>query len=440
MEEQQKESIDSIYYRDNHSNLDEILGSTPNWLLRSGIAVVSGLLMILLVGSMFFRYPDVIEAGVVVVSDNPPVNLHAVSGGKIEQILKQDRGIVNKDDIVAYIESPNDFKHMQVLKQLLETFGLPPHSDNMTSEVIPEFPKNLSLGQLQNPYNELVKAYHDLKLFKELNYHPQRLEYLNQQLDEQKLFKTQINKQRSSYQEIYELAALNYRRDSILFLQNAITAIEYERTKADYISRRISLEDYQGNLINIQIRQNELNSNILDTRLDYSQKLSEQSVRLQTSVENLKSQLLIWEKTYAFAAPVQGELIYAGVWKENQFVNAGDLVFSIIPKGSGSFIARGGIPLRGSGKVEVGNRVNIRLNNYPYQEFGVLQGKVALISPSPAGEYFPIQITLGNHLVTSYNYDLGHHVFLDGIAEIITDDVSLFNRMINPLKSMIKNR
>ena len=440
MEEQQKENFDSIYYQEDHSALDEILGSTPNWLLRSGIGVVCVLLVILLIGSMYFHYPDVIQAGVVVVSDNPPVNLHAASGGKIEQILKQERDVIDKGEIVAYVESPLDFEHVQWLKQLLETFELSPHPDNLKTDVINEFPKNLSLGQLQNPYNEFVKAYHDLHQFKELSYHPQRLEHLSRQLEEQVLLKKQVQGQLLNYEEIYELAAQNYRRDSILFVQDVISPLEYEKAKSEYISRRISLEEYQGRLINIQIQKNELRSNILDTRLDYSQRLSEHQLRLQTAIENLKSQLLTWEKTYAFVAPLQGELIYAGVWKENQFVNVGDLVFSIIPEGSGGFIARGGIPLHGSGKVEVGDRVNIRLNNYPYQEYGVLQGHVAHISPTPAGEYFPVQITLENRLVTSYNYDLGHHVFLDGVAEIITDDVSLFNRMINPLRSLIKNR
>ncbi|TVQ20301.1 MAG: HlyD family secretion protein, partial [Bacteroidetes bacterium] len=117
-----------------------------------------------------------------------------------------------------------------------------------------------------------------------------------------------------------------------------------------------------------------------------------------------------------------------------------DLVFSVIPDDYGQFIARGSIPLHGSGKVKTGNRVNIRLSNYPYQEFGVLQGEIIHVAAIPSGEHFPVQIRLYNQLQTSYYTDLGHHVMLEGIAQIITEDISLFNRMINPLRSLRRNR
>jgi len=135
-----------------------------------------------------------------------------------------------------------------------------------------------------------------------------------------------------------------------------------------------------------------------------------------------------------------GELVFAGVWAQNQQVASGDLVFSIIPDDYGHFIARGNLPLHGSGKVRTGNRVNIRLSNYPYQQFGVLQGEVMHVAAIPAGDYFPVQIRLNNQLQTSYNIDLGHHVRLDGTAQIITEDINLFNRMMNPLRSLQRNR
>ena len=173
--------------------------------------------------------------------------------------------------------------------------------------------------------------------------------------------------------------------------------------------------------------------------MDYTQRQSEFRMRVQSTFENLKSQLLQWEKSYAFVAPVSGELVFASVWTPNQQVTAGDQVFSIIPADYGRSIARGGIPLHGSGKVKTGNRVNIRLSNYPYQEFGVLQGEVMHVAVMPAGEHYPVQISLNNQMVTSYAINLGHHAMLDGIAQIITEDISLFNRMMNPLRSLMRN-
>jgi hypothetical protein len=39
-----------------------------------------------------------------------------------------------------------------------------------------------------------------------------------------------------------------------------------------------------------------------------------------------------------------------------------------------------------------------------------------------------------------YTDDLGNHAMLEGVAQIITEDISLFNRMMNPLRSLRRNR
>ena len=94
----------------------------------------------------------------------------------------------------------------------------------------------------------------------------------------------------------------------------------------------------------------------------------------------------------------------------------------------------------GSGKVQTGNRVIIRLSNFPYQEFGVLQGEVMHVAVISSSDHYPVQVSLNNQLVTSYAINPGHHAMLDSIAQIITEDISLFNRIMNPLRSLRRNR
>lgn len=45
----------------------------------------------------------------------------------------------------------------------------------------------------------------------------------------------------------------------------------------------------------------------------------------------------------------------------NQTVNQGDLVFTIIPSENASYIAKLKTPAKNSGKIKVGQRVNIKL-------------------------------------------------------------------------------
>jgi HlyD family secretion protein len=438
MEEPKTQQQEEFYYSADPTPLNEILGAAPGWLLRSGIGIVAFFVFVLLGGSMLFQYPDIIEAPVVVMADNPPVNLAAVSSGKMERIFRKEGEYIEKGELIAVTESPLNVEDIIWLRQIL--LSEPNHHPGEPSFSSGNLRQNINLGPLQNHYNEWLKARHDWEQFEALNYHAQRIKHLQTQLTERHQLEQQTQRQLETFRQIYRISQQNYLRDSSLVAQNFISPLDYERTHSEYLSRRITLEDYQSQLINLEVQKNDIRSTLLETQMDFTQRQSEYRMRVQSSLENLKSQMLQWEKNYAFVAPVSGELVFASIWTQNQHVTAGDLVFSVIPDDYGQFIARGGIPLHGSGKVQTGNRVNIRLSNYPYQEFGVLQGNIIHVAAIPSGDHYPVQVHLNNQLLTSYDINLGHHAMLDGVAQIITEDISLFNRMMNPLRSLRRNR
>ena len=135
-------------------------------------------------------------------------------------------------------------------------------------------------------------------------------------------------------------------------------------------------------------------------------------------------------------------------WNKNQYINVGAKVASIIPTNDARIIGRIQIPSVGFGKVQVGQNVNIKLNGFPYMEFGVLKGKINSLSAVPE----QIQTTNGNSIVymaevsfeeglkTSYNKDLPMIQQMDGTAEVITEDMRLISRFINPIISLFKNK
>ncbi len=438
MKEPKTKLLEEFCCSNDPTHLNEILRATPSWLLHSGIGIIVFFVFLLLAGSMLFQYPDVIEAPVVVVADIPPANLIAVSSGKVEKLLFEEGEYIKKGDLIAVAEAPLYVDDLLWLRNILFAESLINRDElNKTSTRLRQ---NINLGQLQSFYNEWLKAFHDLEQFENLDYHAQRLSHLQRQLEERNLLENQIKRQLETFRELFKLSEQNYLRDSKLVAQNSISPVDYEHVYSEYLSRRITMEDYQSQLINLKMQKNDIHSSIDETKIDYTQRLSDYRLRVQSTFENLRSQVLLWEKNYAFVAPISGKLVFVSIWTQNQQFTTGDLMFSIIPDGNGLFIARGSIPLNGSGKVKVGNRINIRLSNYPYQEFGVLQGEVMHVAAVPAGDHYPIQISLTDQLITSYNINLGHHVMLKGTAQIITEEISLFNRILKPLRSLRRNR
>ena len=112
-------------------------------------------------------------------------------------------------------------------------------------------------------------------------------------------------------------------------------------------------------------------------------------------------------------------------------------MFVVAPEEESLPVGTALLPLQGSGKVKAGQRVNLRLNNYPDQEFGYVKGKVKSVSPLPTAEgMYVVDIALPDGLTTNYGKTLPLTREMKGSAEIITDDLRLLERLIMPLRKI----
>jgi hypothetical protein len=103
--EKEKERID-IELRS--EEFQEIVQQSPRWMIRSGISLIFGILILLLAGSYFFRYPDVINTNIVVLSENPPAYLAARTTARIDSLIAVDQQLVSENQIIAILENTAD--------------------------------------------------------------------------------------------------------------------------------------------------------------------------------------------------------------------------------------------------------------------------------------------------------------------------------------------
>ena len=124
---------------------------------------------------------------------------------------------------------------------------------------------------------------------------------------------------------------------------------------------------------------------------------------------------------------------------ENQFVKSGDAILSILPKNKQNIVGRMAIPATNSGKVVSGEKVLIKLDNYQYQEFGIVEGIVQNISltPDKDGNYY-VDVLLPKGLKTSYNKELPFDKELKGNAEIVTNDLRLIERFFYQVRKLLE--
>ena len=91
-------------------------------------------------------------------------------------------------------------------------------------------------------------------------------------------------------------------------------------------------------------------------------------------------------------------------------------------------------------KIRTGQPVNLKFENYPYLEFGVVGGVVGKISSVPSGDTFEVEIQLPGELKTTFGKKLEFRQELKGSAEIVTEDISLLSRILGPVEAVFNKQ
>jgi len=410
----------------------EVLGYVPPWILRWGITVLALVVVILLIGSAIFKYPDVLSSQVVLTGSTPPAAIVAHASGKIKQLYVNDNQEVKTGDYLAVIDNPAQTEDVLILKEYLRR--------NDGSVVLPD--KNLQLGALQQLFSSFHTTLFEYTEYKRLLYYPQKKAITLERIAQyEKQYNSLLNQQQITNEQ-FILIQKQYHRDSTLNVRGVISDQELETVKNTYLQSLLSKENMRSSLNNMRIQIGQLKESLLDTEQQETEKLNSLQTQLQSLISQLKTGIQEWELNYILQTPISGKITFAKYWIENQNVSAGEEVFAVVPDSSLQIIGKAMLPIARSGKVQTGQKVNIRLQNFPENEYGILRGIVSNISlvPVQTGEmaYYMVEICLPQQLITTYKKELPWLPNMQGQADIITEDISLLERFILPIKKIIK--
>jgi HlyD family secretion protein len=432
-----KSNID-IYSEEVH----EIMGTPPAWIIRWGITIILVVILVVIAGTYFFKYPDQIPSRITILSEDPPVQIVARATGKIDKLFVENNQRVSADQVLAVIENTANYADACSLLQRLKDIS---HYFNDPRKLsLIEFDDAYSLGQYHSYLSSFISQLRNYQTF--LNYNPQdqRLGTLEKQLEDYERFIKNSEEQIGILKMDYELALSQFHRDSILFAQRMITPADFENSKASMLKQKFSYQNSITSLAGTQIIINNLDQQMREQKILKAETESQLLATLKEKFENLRNQLVDWEQSFVLKTPVPGLITFTRFWSENQYVTTGDNVFTIVPVEKQKIIGRAEAPIAGVGKVEPGQRVNIKLDNFPHLEYGILEGRVATISKVPVnkseGTYYTVEVVLVNDMITNYGRELHFSQEMQGTAEIITKERRMIQRLIDPIVSKYKER
>lgn len=156
--------------------VQDILSRPPHSLIRTGSSVICIIMLVLIAGCFFFKYPDIITCKATITKNNPPTWIIAKSTGKICKLFVADGEHIKKNQIIAVIENPAETKDMLELDAAINTLLI---SDNQ--EIHLDIKAN-SFGDVMEYYNSFIKAVEEYNSFIRNNLYDEKIRAEEKQL------------------------------------------------------------------------------------------------------------------------------------------------------------------------------------------------------------------------------------------------------------------
>lgn len=413
--------------------VQDILTRVPHWMIRWGTVLVFGIILLLFFTSWFIKYPDIITTQIVITTNIPPEKLIAKLSGKITAVLVKDGVTVSKHTPLAIIENSANYEDVFLLKKIVDTIDI-----NKS-----KFPfhklKSAQLGEIESAFASFQKESITADLNSKLE--PYQIEGRAQTYEAIQLKErlSLLESQRIINQHELALGKIDLNRNESLFNKGIIASQELEKHQLSYLQVDRSYKSLLSTISQLKSSLNELNRNSKTTQINESK----DDINLERNViqafYQLKKALKDWELNYVLSSSIAGKLTFLQIWTVNQTVNAGDNVFAIIPTNENGYIGKVKAPALNSGKIKIGQDVNIRLANFPDREFGVLKGKIKNISLTPDKDgNLLIDVSLVNGLETSYKKQITFQQEMSGTADIVTEDLRLIERLLYQFRDVFR--
>jgi len=427
--ETEKDTLEDLELRS--EAVQDILSRPPAWIIRWGNTVVLSAIALVLLMSYFIKYPEFIAAPVVITSANLPEKIIARSNTRIAAIEVADHQQVKKGQLLMVLETTGNIEDMLALRDLMRT-GTDPSAFPLTKTA------GFALGELQADYNAFALALQEEQLFSRLQPYAPENTAAEQGLAENRRQVAVLSQQVKLEEAKLELATADYERAASLFRQGVISKAELDNDKIALLQAQQSLRSLKMTRSQLEDTRTGLKKVKTGTGISAEKEKITYTSRTAQMYEQLRRAVRQWEQNYLVISSVDGTVSFQQLWGENQFVNAGEALLTVLPARPAGWIGRLAVAAVNSGKIAKGQKVLVKLDNFPYQEFGIVQATVTgiALTPDEEGRYY-VGIALPKGLHTSYGRELSSSGELKGTAEIVTQDLRLIQRFFYQLRQLL---
>lgn len=408
----------------------EIISRPPHWLVRWGITLFFGLLLVLIAACWLIKYPDIVSTSFTLTASEAPRTVVIRSEGKLVKLLVQDGVSVNKGQVLAYSESTADHEQILQLGRDIEKFTNSIEHNRWASVNDLHIREYTKLGEIQNDFQGFTQKLSELKTFLSGGFYLNKRKLLLDDVNDLQALEKNLAEQLALQKRDFELGQDEFTVQEKLHKDKVIASLEYKREKAKLLAREMPLKNLSSAIIQNRSSQTAKQKEILE--LDNT--ITEHKNGFQQALQTLQSSVESWKQRYVLSAPVAGRVSFSAPWQEQQHVIAGQELLTVEPPTS-NYQGLVKIPQANLGKLAEGQTILIKLDGYPYREYGMVEGNLSRLSMTPGKDsVYWGYVSLPNQLKTRYGHHLPYRNGLKGTAEIVTADRRLAERLISTLR------
>jgi multidrug resistance efflux pump len=414
-------------------DVKDILSHVPPWLIRWGSILFLMLIVLILALSWFIKYPDVITAEAYLTTENLPQKVYAKVTARIDTILIVNKQSIHKNDVLAILENTSNNQDVYLLKAVIDTITINQDKVFFPFENLPI----LFLGDIEPKFTQFENSYFQYIVNRDLQPFSNKTLANEIALTELKGRLKSLTEQKATSNSELDFKKKDLDRSKALFQKGIISKQDFENKEVEYLT---ALKNHQNmDVLASQVREalNTGKKASNDIHYDRTREETRLLKNVLQSYNQLKNAIKEWELKYVLKSNINGEVAFLNYWDANQTVSNGDLVFTLSPLDNQFYIAKLKTPKRNAGKVRIGQRVNLKLYDYPEYEFGVVRGEVKGISAiSDTEGTYSVDVLIPKELKTSFGKQVEFKQEMKGEADIITEDLRLLERFFYQFRAV----
>jgi multidrug resistance efflux pump len=411
----------------------ELIGRAPSWLILWGNTLYLGLLLLLVFVGWFVQYPDLVKANLRVVATNAPKPVLARSDGLLEKLFVKDGQNVQKGQRLAFLESTGNHNEVLALGQVVDSLVVLSGQSNIGAMYEMDVPSFFQLGEVQKSYQTFQDAFVRSRALVSGGAFAQKRAALNNDLQQLQALENNLDNQAINYQSDLELADADITMQRKLYRDKVIPDVEMRQAQSKYLGKKQTYDQAKTSLNNNQMSQNQKRQEILEL----NKTTAEQTNGLLQAINTLKSDIEAWKQRYVAIAPAVGKVSFLTQLQENKPIKTGQELFYILA-GGGGFYGEMQVGQYNFGKVKAGQEVLVKFPSYPFQEFGIVAGRIETVAEMSKDTAYIVRVSFPKGLVTSSQKTIPFRNGLMASGEIVTENLNLIERLFYELRRVIK--